>query len=229
MTTTFSGFSPNLIGFLEQLEANNDRAWFAEHKPRYEALVLEPALAFISAMAEPLADFAPAFVARPKRVGGSLMRVYRDTRFSRDKRPYKTNVGIQFRHELGKDVHAPGFYLHIDPHRSFLGAGAWRPASPALGAIRGFISDNPRGWTRSKGAIETAGFSFTGESLKRPPRGFDPSHPAIEDLKRKDLIAIMDFDHEALYREDIVSFVADSLRATTPLMRFLCSAVDVHF
>ena len=67
MTTTFSGFSPNLIGFLEQLEANNDRAWFAEHKPRYEALVLEPALAFISAMAEPLADFAPAFVARPKR------------------------------------------------------------------------------------------------------------------------------------------------------------------
>ena len=229
MTTTFSGFSPTLTRFLKQLEANNDRAWFAEHKPRYEELVLTPALEFISAMAEPLAEFAPAFVARPKRVGGSLMRVYRDTRFSKDKSPYKTNVGIQFRHELGKDVHAPGFYLHIDPHRAFLGAGAWRPASPALSAIRLFISDNPRGWTRAKGAIEKAGFSFAGESLKRPPRGFDPSHPAIEDLKRKDFIAIMDFDHDALYRDDVVTFVADSLRATAPLMRFLCSAVDVHF
>ena len=83
-------------------------------------------------MQDPLADFAPNFVALPTRVGGSLMRVYRDTRFSKNKLPYKTNIGIQFRHELAKDVHSPGYYVHIEPGNVFLGAGMWRPDSDPL-------------------------------------------------------------------------------------------------
>ena len=97
-------FSKATLGFLDELAANNERAWFEENKPRYEALVREPALELIAAMASSLAKFAPHFRAEPKKMGGSLMRVFRDTRFARDKTPYKINIGIQFRHELGKQL-----------------------------------------------------------------------------------------------------------------------------
>ncbi|MEM7282905.1 MAG: TIGR02453 family protein, partial [Pseudomonadota bacterium] len=132
----FTGFKPNLVRFLKQLEKNNDRAWFQENKHRYESDVLAPALEFIDAMATPLHKISPHFNAIPKRMGGSLMRVYRDTRFSKDKTPYKTNVGIQFRHQLGKDVHAPGYYFHIDPKSVFIGVGIWHPENKTLAKIR---------------------------------------------------------------------------------------------
>ncbi|MDP1732873.1 MAG: TIGR02453 family protein [Sulfuritalea sp.] len=103
-------FSKATFRFLDELAANNDRGWFEANKPRYEELVREPALDFITAMAEPLAKFAPHFRAEPRKMGGSLMRVFRDTRFARDKSPYKTNIGIQFRHELGKDVLSPPLF-----------------------------------------------------------------------------------------------------------------------
>jgi len=106
----YAGFEARTIRFLEELTANNNREWFKEHKSRYEEDVLDVALRFIVSMQEPLADFAPRFTAVPTRVGGSLMRVYRDTRFSKNKHPYKTNIGIQFRHEQAKDVHSPGYY-----------------------------------------------------------------------------------------------------------------------
>jgi uncharacterized protein (TIGR02453 family) len=118
--------------FLDELAANNNRTWFEANKPRYESLVREPALEFISAMGPALEKFAPHSRADPRKVGGSLMRVFRDTRFSRDKTPYKTNIGIQFRHELGKDVHAPGFYVHLAADESLFRGGllASRPQCP---------------------------------------------------------------------------------------------------
>ena len=106
-------FSRATLKFLDELAANNNKAWFDENKPRYESLVREPALDFIEAMGPTLKTLAPHFRADLRKGGGSLMRVFRDTRFSHDKTPYKTNIGIQFRHELGKDVHAPGFYVHL--------------------------------------------------------------------------------------------------------------------
>src|SRR3990167_4561282 len=120
-------FDSACLDFLGELAANNDKIWFEANKPRYESLVREPALAFIAAMAPHLAQFAPQFRADPRKMGGSLMRVFRDTRFSRDKTPYKTNIGIQFRHTLGKDVHAPGFYVHVALDECFFGAGCWHP------------------------------------------------------------------------------------------------------
>ena len=136
----FTGFGDDTIGFLAELEANNNRDWFKENKHRYDGCVLEPALDFIAAMGARLDEFAPHFLAIPKRQGGSLMRVYRDTRFHRGS-PYKTNIGIQFRHELGKDVHAPGYYLHIETTGCFLAAGMWRPEPGALKRIRERITD----------------------------------------------------------------------------------------
>ena len=109
----YASFRPETIGFLRELKRNNTRDWFNENKPRYEEDVLDVALHFIQSMHDPLQKIAPHFTAIPKRMGGSLMRVYRDTRFSKNKTPYKTNIGIQFRHEQAKDVHAPGYYVQI--------------------------------------------------------------------------------------------------------------------
>src|SRR5580704_5912897 len=102
-SATFLDLEPSFFEFLEQLAANNNRPWFAQNKTRYEELVLEPALAFIRAFRPRLKKISPLFVASDRRMGGSLMRIYRDTRFVRDGKPYKTNVGIQFRHEQGRD------------------------------------------------------------------------------------------------------------------------------
>ncbi len=132
----YAKFGKETVAFLVELKNNNNRDWFNENKTRYEELVLDVALRFIQSMQDPMAEIAPHFTAIPKRMGGSLMRVYRDTRFSKNKTPYKTNIGIQFRHEQAKDVHAPGYYVHIDPDQVFLGAGMWRPASGPLNGIR---------------------------------------------------------------------------------------------
>ena len=98
-TKRYASFTPETIAFLNELSNNNNREWFKANKSRYEELVLDVALRFILSMQDPLAEIAPKFVAQATRVGGSLMRVYRDTRFSKNKTPYKTNIGIQFRHE----------------------------------------------------------------------------------------------------------------------------------
>ena len=180
----------------------------------------DPALAFIEAMGPRLATISPHFRALAKKSGGSLMRVYRDTRFSKDKTPYKTNVGIQFRHEAGRDVHCPGFYLHLEPGRCFLGAGIWRPDSKALRAIRDFIADNPGGWRKAVGDRRFgARFMLDGESLVRAPRGYPPDHPLIEDLKRKDFIATADFADAKALERDFVDWVASAFQTTSQIGR----------
>jgi len=225
-----SPFTRELFTFLRALARHNERPWFEENKPRYERVVRTPALAVIEALGPRLATFAPQFRAVAKKSGGSLMRIYRDTRFSRDKTPYKTNVGIHFRHALGRDVHAPGYYLHLEPGRCFLGAGIWRPPSPALHRIRDFIADNPGAW---RAAIDdhrfSSHYSLDGESLIRAPRGYPPDHPLIDDLKRKDFIATYDLDDGAALTADFTDQVSAAYETATPLMRYLCQALDVPF
>lgn len=226
----FSGFPLGLLHFLNDLSKNNKRDWFQANKSRYETELLEPALAFIDAMADPLAKISPHFRAVPKKVGGSLMRIYRDVRFSKDKRPYKTNVGIQFRHVTGKDVHAPGFYFHIDPDEVFLGAGIWHPESQALGKIRKAIDKKSTDWKRAKnGKAFRDRFELAGDSLIRPPKGYDAQHPLIDDLRRKDHIAVCQLDHDMLFDPSIVRETAAAFRASKPYMSFLCKALGVKF
>ena len=224
----FGGFPEGMLTFLDQLASHNHRAWFTENKSRYQELVSNPSLDFIAAMAEPLAALSRRFEAIPRRTGGSLMRVYRDTRFSRDKTPYKTNVGIQFRHVLAKDVHAPGFYLHIEPAEVFVGVGSWRPDRDALAKIRRRIADKPKYWQAVECDRAFSGeFSFTGESLQRAPRGFDPEHPLIETLKRKDFIALKHFPASDISDPAFLPAVSSSFRKGLPLMRFLCDALEL--
>ncbi|MEM6639067.1 MAG: DUF2461 domain-containing protein [Pseudomonadota bacterium] len=226
----FAHFKPSMITFLRQLARNNTREWFADNKQRYEDLVREPALDFISAMGQPLADITPYFVAVPKKTGGSLMRPYRDTRFSKDKTPYKTNVGIQFRYEFGKDVHAPGFYVHIDPHEVFVGAGMWHPDREPLRAIRDAIVDDPKGWKAARDQRTfRRHFDLAGSQLKTAPRGFDKSHPMIDDLRRKDFIGVKVMTHDVLYSPQLLKTMAQTFRAASPFMTFLCRAVGARF
>ena len=223
-------FTPATLHFLDELAANNDKLWFEENKPRYEALVREPALEFIEAMAPELARIAPQFRADPRKMGGSLMRVYRDTRFARDKTPYKTNIGIQFRHALGKDVHAPGFYVHIARNECFLGVGCWHPEADALGKIRDAIVANPKKWFSVRDDKKfTQQWALTGDSLSRPPKGYPSNHEAMEDLKRKDFIALAPLDHADVTGKGLVKLVGKQFAAGTGFMRFLCEAVGGNY
>lgn len=223
-------FDSKTFHFLRELAENNEREWFNANKHRYEDHVLDPALAFIEKMDPLLSKISRHFVSSSKRVGGSLMRVYRDTRFSKDKQPYKTNIGIQFRHELGRDVHAPGFYVHIEPRGCFLGAGLWRPEASALNAIRAEIVEHPTLWRRaSTNQRFRDQFELAGESLKRPPRGFPEDAPHMDDLKRKDFMAIMRIRDSDARVADFAAQVAGHFGRTAPLMRFLCGAMDLEF
>jgi uncharacterized protein (TIGR02453 family) len=223
-------FGPGLFSFLRELRENNSRDWFHVHKARYQREVRDPALTFISDFAPALKEISPHFRADPRPVGGSLFRIHRDVRFSKDKSPYKTAVGIQFRHDLGKDAHAPGFYLHLEPENVFLAAGSWRPDGPSLLKIRTRIAEKPAAWQE---VMETPGMAermdLEGDVLKRPPRGFDGDHPAIRDIKRKDFIAVARRSEEDALKPGFESVCADYFGDAAPLVRFLCAALDVPF
>ena len=223
-------FSKATLAFLDELGANNNRAWFGENKARYEALVREPALDFIDAMGPVLESFAPHFRADSHKMGGSLMRVYRDTRFSRDKTPYKTNIGIQFRHELGKDVHAPGFYVRISTAECFLAVGCWHPDADALGRIRDLIAEQPEKWFSARDhKTFVAQWMLSGDSLTRPPRGYAADHPAIEDLKRKDFVAIAPLSLDEVTGSGLLTLAGERFAASASFMKFLCDALAVSY
>ena len=224
----YTSFEQKTIGFLKELDANNNREWFNANKSRYENDVLDVALHFIESMQGPLAAIAPHFTAVPTRIGGSLMRIYRDTRFSKNKLPYKTNIGIQFRHERAKDVHSPGYYVHIAPDEVFVGVGMWRPDTEPLRRIRERIAVRPGEWQRAIGsAAFRKHFSLGGESLQRAPRGFDKEHPCIGDIRRTSFIAVRDMTVDDCLSPRFQRSVETSFRQATPFMEFLCAAVGV--
>jgi uncharacterized protein (TIGR02453 family) len=223
-------FTPALFAFLRDLKRNNERGWFHANKARYEEAVREPALAFIAEFGSRVHSLSPHLVADPRPVGGSLFRIHRDTRFSKDKTPYKTHVGIQFRHELAKDVHAPGLYLHLEPGSVFAGGGIWHPDSDALARIRERIVAEPRAWQQAVGGRAFAsGYRLGGDALKRAPAGFDREHPLIEDLRRKDFIAVTTLDERAVCEPGFPAEYARLCEPMVPLLRFLCGAVGAPF
>jgi uncharacterized protein (TIGR02453 family) len=223
-------FGPELFSFLEDLRANNNREWFAANKQRYDEHVLEPALAFIDAFAPRLEKISPHFRADARPSGGSLFRIYRDTRFSKDKTPYKTNVGMHFRHEHAKDAYAPGFYLHIGPGEVYSGGGIWHPGTEGATRIREAIVAEPDRWRR---ATRSGGFAkrleLGGDSLKRVPLWADADHPFAEDLKRKDFYAWARLSAEDVLAPGFVDEYARICRAAAPLVHFLCDALDVPY
>jgi uncharacterized protein (TIGR02453 family) len=223
-------FSPEMFAYLNGLALNNHREWFEAHKQDYERLVREPALEFVRAVAPKLARVSPHFIASDRKVGGSLMRVFRDVRFSADKTPYKTNVGIQFRHVVGKDVHAPGFYVHLSTTENFVGVGVWHPDATALGKIRAYLHANQSKYRRVVGARKfRERYRLGGDSLVRAPRGFAEDHPLIEALKRKDHIAMVPLRVRQVTSPAFVDTVADHCSAAKGYMALLCAALEIGF
>jgi uncharacterized protein (TIGR02453 family) len=230
VTVEEASFSPELFAFLRELAANNERAWFTANKDRYVAEVQEPALAFVEDVGMRLPEVSRHFVADARTTGGSLFRIYRDVRFSKDKSPYKTNIGIQFRHAQSRDVHAPGFYLNLEPDRVFMACGLWHPDRDTLHAIRTAIASKPGRW---RAVVEeppfTERFRLGGEALKRPPAGFDRDHELIEDLKRKDFIAYTDLTEAQVvgdaFLDEFVALCSDA----ADFMRFLCDSARVPY
>ena len=230
MNTTFDGFPEEMFRFLADLANNNNRDWFSHNKDRYEQFVLTPVNRFIEAVGEFLPAISDAYLADTRRNGGSMFRIYRDTRFSRDKRPYKENIGCQFRHTAGRNAHAPGFYVHLAPDEVFYGGGIWKPDSNALAKIRKHIELRPEQWHC---AIKDTSFSsyfgeLRGESLKRPPKGYDPDNPHIDDLKRKSYMAFRYVKPQSALNPAFINDVEKAFKTAMPLMNFITNALEIR-
>ena len=220
-------FGQDVFRFLEDLKANNNREWFQANKNRYVRDIKEPAQAFISDFVPYLAKVSPHFRSDPRPVGGSLFRIYRDVRFSKDKSPYKTHAGLHFRHEAGKSAYTPGFYLHLEPGGCFAGVGLWHPDGPTLKMIRERIAERPETWRH---AVENSAFvgSFTveGDRLKRPPKGFDPDHELVEVLKMKDFTGMAKLTQTQVTGRAFIDQFAELCQAGGSLVKFICDALE---
>lgn len=225
MATPSTFVTPELFRFLGELRRHNDREWFNANKERYLAEVRDPLLAFIGAIGPKLAAISPYLVADARPSGGSLLRVYRDIRFTRDKTPYKTNAALSFWVHGPRDADAPGYYLHLEPRQVFMGAGLWRPGPDALRAVREAIVKDPPGWKRAKRSALSDGEP----SLRRPPRGFAPDHPLVEDLKRTSFTIHVEFTERQACSPGFPALFVGACRRATPLMRFLSTAVGLAF
>jgi uncharacterized protein (TIGR02453 family) len=211
-------FNDETFAFLRDLRKHNDRDWFNANKRRYEESVREPFLQFIADAGPELRAISRNLVADPRPTGGSMFRIHRDVRFSRDKSPYKPYVAAHF--PLGRGVGGPGYYFHLEPAASIVAGGMWMPDAAALQGIRERIAERPAEWAKARRDLDE-----DEAALKRPPRGFSPGDPMIEDIKRKSFTSSAGITDERLKRADVMqTFIRDCERFV-PLMRFLASAV----
>ena len=223
-------FRPELFAFLSDLADNNERPWFHENKGRYDEAIKEPALEFIEAFGPRLTKISPHFEANARAVGGSLFRIQRDTRFGNDKTPYKTNTGLHFRHERAKDAHSPGFYLHLQPRACFMAMGLWNPEPKVAHQIRHHIGEHRKDWTRiTTGSPFADRFELGGDSLVRPPKGFDADDPLLPDLKRKSFMARAKLTQGQVTKTDFVDVFEEHCLMGKDFVSFLCDAVGVDF
>jgi uncharacterized protein (TIGR02453 family) len=200
-------FTKETLRFLADLEKHNEKPWFDANKARYEEHVKEPSARFAAAVGAKLG------------LEPHVMRIYRDTRFSKDKSPYKANIGIGFGH--GAAEASPGYFLHAAPKESAIYAGVWRPEPPALARIRAGIVAKPAAWKKARGA----GLDEDEEALQRPPRGVPPDHPFVEDLKRKSFTASVPLGASDVTADDFDKRFVAAARKLAPLNDFLAAAL----
>lgn len=217
-------FTPDLFRFLSRLKRNNNREWFLRHKDEYENCMRQPALRFIEDFVVPLSELSPHLVADARPSRGSLFRIYRDTRFSHDKRPYKTHIAMRFSHR-GKDVHSPGFYLHLEPDGCFAASGLWHPEPSTLLKVRTAMVDRSEEWRPVRKLLnwDDAG------KLSRPPRGFPRDHEFVDDLKLRDLGCAVEFSEKQVCGPKFMRIFSDACRKMSPLAAFLSSALELKF
>jgi uncharacterized protein (TIGR02453 family) len=233
----FAGFTPAAIQFLADLAQNNDRAWFQPRKADYERLLKEPLEQLCVALAGELAAREIPLLADPKR---SPFRIYRDTRFSRDKAPYKTNVAASFpwvgdgpgglssaAAPLGaEERHGVGGYVNFRPGEMYVGGGMYQPPRPRIEAFRRAVTADPervRAVLEEPRFVTTFGAAHTSEALKRVPPGYPADHPQAELLRWKDVIFMRRLADEDVFSPDLPAQLANGFAAATPVLRFLAT------
>lgn len=233
MARTEGFFTAATFDFLRQLTANNRKDWFDANKTTYEQQVKAPALAFIAAAGPRLTRISQEIVADPRPVGGSLMRVYRDIRFSKDKTPYKTNVGISFGHRQARDTAAPGYYLHLGLDRqwgNFSGGGIHMADTTTLRAIRDAIVEDSAAWKKAAHNTKVAStHTFGDDALKRVPPGYPAEHPFADDLRRKGFFAHVRYTQAEVTAHDFLDRFIENCRMEAPMLAFLANAVGASW
>jgi len=216
-------FTPAAFRFLRELKTHNTREWFQANRDRYVADVEAPMLRFINDLGPALRRLSGMLVVDPRRTGGSMFRIYRDTRFTADKSPYKTHVAAVFGHQRRKQVQggSPGFYLHLAPGDSMGGGGIYHADPPTLRRIRLAIAEQPKAWS----AVRRTGVEIEGDQLTRVPRGFDASHPFADDLRRKDFYALATLTQREVCAPDFLDRYVERCREVAPLVAFLTKAL----
>ena len=221
--TEFNGFSKALVQFFRNLEKNNTKQWFDEHRSEYEENVLFPSREFVVTMGKRLRKIAPGINAIPK-VNQSLFRINRDTRFSKDKSPYKTCMGIWFWEGGRKRMECSGFYFHHEGNRLLIGVGIHTFAKPLLDIYRKAVVDKKLGReliTAVKKVTER-GYPVGGKHYKRIPRGYDESHPNSEFLLFNGLHAVRDEKiPKQFYSEAIIDYTFDHHKNMAPIHNWL--------
>lgn len=220
------GFSRATLAFLRDLERHNRRPWFERNRARYEAHVRDAAVQFVRDFEPYLRKLSPHFVADPRPVGGSVMRIHRDLRFSKDKKPYRTSVGIHFWHgACREDEEAPGWYVRIAPRDSFAGGGLWQPGTATLAKVRRAIDQDRDGWRR----VLRSGVALQGEALKRLPKGYPEDHPFADDLRRKQFLFGTRIPDAQVASPSFPERCLEAFHEGLPLMGFLTRAGGLPF
>jgi uncharacterized protein (TIGR02453 family) len=228
-TPLFNGFPKSCVQFLNELRQNNNKLWFDEHDSDFKDYVMEPARDFVVAMGAALQKIIPGIYADP-RINRSIFRIHRDTRFSRDKTPYKTHLALWFWEGKGPRLDCSGFYFHLEPPTLMLGAGIYIFSKNNLKAYREAIVDSKHGPALNK-AIQTiadhGGYAAEGVHYKRVPRGYDPDHERAELLKHNGLyIGAETPIPDALYTADIIPYCLERYKEMAPLHQWLFETIE---
>ena len=223
MFPPFAGFPEIAIEFLRRLKKNNNREWFAKHKTEYEELIKFPMQCLIASLRIPMAKIMPEIEINPKR---NMFRIHRDTRFSKNKSPYKTNVAAVF-HLKGHWQESAGYYVHIEPGNIYVGGGVYMPDGHQLKLIRGAIAERQHDFqsiVTAKVFIKKFG-SLEGDKLQRAPLGYKPDHPMIELLKHKSFYTGVEWKEKKCFSEMFLDNIVGIYKDLVPLIRFLNEAL----
>lgn len=217
MASRFSGFPPEALRFLRALKRNNRREWFQPRKDQFEMHVKAPMLALVDELNRDLAKFAPEYVTDPKK---AVFRIYRDTRFSADKRPYKTNIAAAF-HRRG--VEGGGLYFSVSAESVEIAGGIYHPSPEVMLAVRQHIAENYRRLEQllADRKVKRLCGELKGEELSRAPKGFDSCHPALGLIKKKDWILSVTLGASVATTPQLYDELSNRLRAMHPLIEFL--------
>ena len=220
VTAKFSGFSPDALAFLRSLKRNNRREWFEERRDIFESAVKAPMLSLIERLTGGMSDYAPAHMRPAAKI---LFRIYRDTRFSADKSPYKNHLGAWWARVGMEKTSGAGYYIHISATELVVAAGAYMPEKEQTLAIRRHLLANHEQWKKliEDRRLLRAFDVHDPAALTRPPKGFPPDHPAIEWIKWRQWGMTKHLPAENAMRPDLAEMIEQRFRLITPLVDFL--------